>query len=110
MICEAGEVVIVPFPFVDSAAKKRRPSLVLSHLSFNEAHGHFICAMITTAAHSTSPSDIAIADLTAAGLSRSCVIRWKLFTLPNAIILKRAGALGAPDRDKVFAAAPTILC
>ena len=109
MICDAGDVVVVPFPFVDVAAEKRRPSLVLSRLAFNEAHGHCICAMITTAARSAWPSDIAIADRAAAGLSRSCVVLWKLFTLPNAIILRRTGALSEQDRDKVFAAARTIL-
>lgn len=109
MICDAGDVVVVPFPFVDIAAEKRRPSVVLSRLAFNEAHGHSICAMITTAARSAWPSDIAIADLGAAGLSRSCMVRWKLFTLPNAIILRRAGALSEQDRDKVFTAARIIL-
>jgi mRNA interferase MazF len=109
VICDFGDVVVVPFPFVDFAAEKRRPSLVLSHATFNEAHGHSICAMITTAARSKWRSDVAIEDLKPAGLNRSYVIRWKLFTLPNDLILKRAGKLSPQDRGKLVAAARTIL-
>jgi mRNA interferase MazF len=108
VICERGDVVVVPFPFVDVAAEKRRPSVVLSHRDFNEANGHSICAMVTTAGRTNWPSDIAIENLGSAGLRRACVVRFKLFTLPNLIILRRAGALAALDRRNVFAAARAI--
>ena len=108
MICDLGDVVVVPFPFVDVVAEKRRPSLILSRESFNQSSGHSVCAMITTAGRTRWPSDIVIDDFAAAGLRRSCVVRWKLFTLPNEIILKQAGKLGEPDRDNVIKAARTI--
>ena len=75
MICDAGDVVVLPFPFVDIAAEKRRPSVVLSRQDFNGSNGHSICAMITTASQTNWPSDIAITDLAAAGLPRACVVR-----------------------------------
>jgi mRNA interferase MazF len=109
VICDFGDVVVVPFPFVDIAADKRRPSLVLSRATFNQAHGHSICAMITTAARSEWRSDVAIEDLKPAGLNRPCVIRWKLFTLPNDLILRRAGKLASRDRGKVISAMRTIM-
>jgi len=109
VICDFGDVVVVPFPFVDLTADKRRPSLIISHTSFNSSHGHSICAMITTAARSKWPSDIQIEDLKTAGLSRRCVIRWRLFTLPNENFLRRAGRLAPSDRESVLAAAHKIL-
>ena len=109
MICDLGDVVVVPFPFVDFAAEKRRPSLILSRELFNHMNGHSICAMITTASRTRWPSDIAIGDFSAAGLQHPCVVRWKLFTLPNDIILKRAGKLGEPDRKNIISTARTIL-
>jgi mRNA interferase MazF len=109
VICDLGDVVVVPFPFVDIAAEKRRPSLILSRRPFNRSSGHSICAMITTATQSRWPSDTLINDLIVAGLRRSCVVRWKLFTLPNEIILRRAGKLGEPDRENVLSAAREIL-
>jgi mRNA interferase MazF len=109
VICDLGDVVVVPFPFVDLAAEKRRPSLILSQTGFNDAHGYSICAMITTAARSKWPSDITIRDLKPAGLNHPCVIRWKLFTLPNEIILKHLGSLTQRDRHDVIAAVRNVL-
>lgn len=109
MICDLGDVVVLPFPFVDIAAEKRRPSVILSHQDFNRLNGHSICAMITTAAQTAWPSDIKITDIGAAGLPRACVVRFKLFTLPNAIILKRAGALAELDRTNIVAATRAIV-
>jgi len=109
VICDFGDIVVVPFPFVDRAAEKRRPSLVLSHSDFNDSHGHSICAMITTAARTKWPSDIAIENLKPAGLPQPCVVRWKIFALPNAIILRRAGRLASRDRDNIVAAARIVV-
>lgn len=109
MICDFGDIVVVPFPFVDRVAEKRRPSLVLSHAAFNDSHGHSICAMITTAARAKWPSDVAIENLKPAGLKHPCVVRWKLFTLPNGIILRRAGRLASRDRETIVAAARTVV-
>jgi len=109
VICDLGDVVVVPFPFVDIAAEKRRPSLILSRRDFNRSSGHSICAMITTANQTRWSSDITIGDLATAGLPRACVVRWKLFTLPNDIILRHAGKLGNADRVKIIDAARTIL-
>jgi mRNA interferase MazF len=65
--------------------------------------------MITTAGHTRWQSDILIADLKTAGLQRPCVVRWKLFTLPNEIILKKSGVLSSPDRSKIIDASREIL-
>jgi mRNA interferase MazF len=104
VICDLGDVVVVPFPFVDIAAEKRRPAVVMSREGFNRSNGHSICAMVTTAGRMNWPTDISIANLEAAGLPRACVVRFKLFTLPNSIILRRAGALSESDRNNVLGA------
>lgn len=109
MICDFGDVAVVPFPFVDRPQVKRRPSAILSSQSFNEANGHSICAMITTASGSRWPSDITITDLASAGLSRPCVLRWKLFTLPNALILRKAGFLAADELHQTIAGIRSIM-
>ena len=101
MISEAFEVVVVPFPFIDVAVSKPRPSVVISARPFNEANGHTLLTMITTAARSSWPSDHLIADLGLAGLRVTCVVRFKLFTLENRLLDRRIGALGPGDRDAV---------
>jgi mRNA interferase MazF len=110
VICDFGDVVVVvPFPFVDRPIRKRRPSLVLSVRSFNETSGHSVLTMITTDAGTSWPSDLAVEDLAAAGLPRACVVRWKIFTLPNDAVLKKAGTFGAADREAFRLAARQVL-
>ena len=93
-----GDIVVVPFPFTDRSAVKRRPALVCSSEDFNRNSGHVVLAMVTTAAHSRWPGDVPICDLAPTGLPAPSVVRWKLFTLDAALVLRRAGALSADDR------------
>ncbi len=100
MICEAGDVAVVPFPFTERPGTKRRPALVLSGSGFNRESGHTVLAMITTKRAPAWPSDTPIEDLGEAGLPRPCAVRLKVFTLDNRLILRRAGRLSGTDRSK----------
>ena len=103
VICEKGSVVVVPFPFVDRRGAKRRPAVVLSSRQFNRA-GHTILSMITTSAHRSWPGDSVIRDLNSAGLRVSCIVRLKLFTLDNRLLLERLGELSDEDASRLDAA------
>jgi mRNA interferase MazF len=93
-----GNVVVVPFPFTDRAASKKRPALVCSSEDFNRKTRHLVLAMITTANHSSWADDISISDIEAAGLPAPSIVRWKLFTLDASHVVRRAGSLSARDR------------
>lgn len=101
MNCEQGDVAVVPFPFAERPGTKRRPALVLSSAHFNRSAGHTVLAMITTSSDPKWPGDVAIESLEESGLPRPCIVRLKLFTLDNRLLLRRAGRLGAEDRRKV---------
>ena len=98
MIFERFDVVVVPFPFVDSPTPKPRPALVLTTGAFNRANRHAVVAMITRATHTRWPSDHPIAELGPTGLRHASVVRWKTFTLDNRIIQRRIGTLDSKDR------------
>lgn len=100
MSFDAGDVVVVPFPFTDRKAAKRRPALVLSGAGHFNA-GHTVLAMITSGGHAGWPLDVPIQDGPAAGLNAPSVVRMKLFTLDNRLILRKAGALAAKDAKAV---------
>ena len=100
MTCEPFDVVVVPFPFADRQADRRRPALVVSSRDFNATHAQSILAMITSAGGEW-PSDIAIRDWSEAGLSVPCRVRLKLFTLDDALILRKAGTLSERDAEAV---------
>jgi mRNA-degrading endonuclease toxin of MazEF toxin-antitoxin module len=99
VICETWDVVTVPFPFTDREGSKRRPALVVSAESFNRS-GHSVLAMITTS-NVSWPTDSPLTQLSSCGLSRPCVVRLKLFTLDNRLIIKRIGHLAEEDKNRV---------
>jgi len=105
---DALDVVVVPFPFTDKPGTKRRPALVLSSSDFN-GHGHSILAMITTKHHAPWPGDCPIEDLQAAGLQAPCMVRLKLFTLDNRLLIRKVGKLGRTDAMSVSRAVGKIL-
>ena len=109
MICDRWRVAVVPFPFMERPAVKRRPALVISGKSFNGANGHTIMAMITTAALDKWPADHALLKPQAAGLAAACYVRWKVFTLPNEMIIRALGELDDEDREALAVQARTIL-
>lgn len=100
VICKRYDVVVVPFPFTDRRASKRRPALALSTQEFSAQTGHSVLAMITSAANLAWPFDIPV-DASQAGLSSPSKVRMKLFTLDNRLILRVVGTLGEIDRRAV---------
>jgi mRNA interferase MazF len=107
---KAYDVVVVPFPFTDRSTSKRRPALVLSDAGkFNKKVGQSVLAMITSANNSDWPLDVNINDLDTAGLPSASVVRMKLFTLDDKLILRKAGALAQQDRSKVSGAIKELL-
>ncbi|MDD2801789.1 MAG: type II toxin-antitoxin system PemK/MazF family toxin [Methylococcales bacterium] len=98
---EKFAVVVVPFPFTDQAATKRRPALVLSNFTFNTSVGHCVLAMITSAKNSNWLHDVTIADLNSAGLSSASIVCMKLFTLDTRLIIRQAGMLAESDQQSI---------
>ena len=95
------DIVVVPFPFTDRSATRRRPALVLGSRTFNQKVQHSVLAMITSAGQSSWPGDHLIHDLDAAGLPAECVIRLKLFTLDHRLVIRKAGTLAMADQKKL---------
>ena len=68
------DIVVVPFPYADRLAEKRRPALVISNHKL-AAHGLVWVAMITSADNARWPSDVPIAELKRAGLPAPSMVR-----------------------------------
>jgi mRNA interferase MazF len=68
------DIVVVPFPYADRLAEKRRPALVISNRKL-AVHGLVWVVMITSADNEAWSSDVAIADLKHAGLPAPSVVR-----------------------------------
>ena len=84
------------------AWNQERPAAVISKAVFNR-RGHTVLSMITSALHEGWPGDVRIGDYRGAGLDAPCILRLKLFTLDNRLILKKIGRLNPVDRRSVGA-------
>ena len=107
MTCDAFEVVVVPFPFIDSDQSVKRPAAVLSRRAFN-AEGHTVMAMITDARNQPWPLDIRI-DHQSAGLKMPSVVRMKFFTLDNRLVVRAIGRLSPVDQKKLLGSMRKVL-
>lgn len=99
MTLQPFDVVVVPFPYSDRLAEKRRPALVVSHRDLPARLGRVWVAMITSVPV-TELGDMPIADLQAAGLPVASTLRAsKLATLDAGRILRVVGRLSEADQS-----------
>lgn len=94
---KAWDVVLIPFPFTDRSAAKQRPALIINADEYRSKTGHFVMLMITSAKHSLWYSDVKISDLSITGLNIPSLIRFKMFSLDEKLIIKKTGSLTGAD-------------
>ena len=86
-----GDIVVVPFPYSDRLAEKRRPALVVSADKFNDHSGFLWVVMITSKLQRPLSEDIAF-DHTRVGLSKASIIRIaKIATIEAERVVRVAG-------------------
>jgi Growth inhibitor len=100
-----GEVLVLPFPYSDKLAEKKRPAVVISRPSLERAHGLVWVAMITSDRGASRADDVPISNLTRSGLPAPSLVRpVKLATIEPARVLRVAGALTKSDLSAVLQA------
>jgi len=95
-----GDVVVLPFPFSDLSASKKRPALVIAAVP---PHNDVILCMITSKnTKDSSAIPITKTDFATGGLPRDSNIRPnRLFTAESTLILRTAGKLSDDKINKV---------
>lgn len=103
-----GDVVVVPFPYSDQLAEKRRPALVVSGDRFNR-NGFLWVVMITSKVES-APPDVVPLDHAKAGLSKPSVVRAaKIATIEASRVIRVAGRINRKALAAVSKAMDSIL-
>ena len=98
------DVVVVPFPYSDRLAGKRRPALVISHPDLAEMTGRIWVAMITSTPGETL-GDAMISDIADAGLPVTSTLRaGRIATLDADRVLRTIGHLSPRDQTSARAA------
>ncbi len=92
-----GDVVVIPFPFSDLSASKRRPAVILADLPGDD----FILSQITSKnVYDTFSVAVEADDMDGGSLAKTSNIRPnKLFTAEESLILYKVGAL-KPEKLK----------
>ena len=94
-----GEVVLVPFPFTDQSAAKKRPAVVVSSAAYNRSRLDVVLMAITSQIRpSLSFGEISVGDWKKAGLLAPSIIKPLLMTIEKTLVLKRLGHLEGQDR------------
>jgi mRNA interferase MazF len=100
--CRKWDIILVPFPFTDLTAAKRRPALVVSPDDFNKSGPDVVIAFLTSRLEvSRRPGDYRIRFWKESGLPKASLLRMKFATIDHEIIVKRIGRLIEMERDKV---------
>jgi mRNA interferase MazF len=92
------DIVVVPFPYADKLAEKRRPAVVISATAVSDRYKLVWLAMVTSASNPRWDCDVDISDLKPTHLPAPSRIRpVKIATADTACVLRRIGQLSAAD-------------
>jgi mRNA interferase MazF len=95
----AGDVVLVPFPYRDRLAERARPAIVVSEVAYNR-NGDVVVAAVTS--HGVRfATDVTLSDWASAGLKVPSTARMLLATVAGSRILLHIGQLTARDWTEV---------
>jgi mRNA-degrading endonuclease toxin of MazEF toxin-antitoxin module len=99
MAFDAGDVVLVPFPYRDRLAERARPAVVVSAAAYNQ-YGDVVVAAITSHAPRVAMY-VGLIDWATAGLKLPSTVRMLLATVASARILLHIGHLTERDWTQV---------
>jgi mRNA interferase MazF len=103
---DAGEIVLVRYPFTDLTTSKKRPAVILSPRTYTARFGDLALMPLTSQAD--ADSTLALSEWRAAGLRKPTWVKPIIGTLTTRLIERRLGQLVDADHQCVRAA-PAIL-
>lgn len=102
---EFGDILLVPFPFTNQAASKKRPAVVVSSRAYNTAKPDVILMAVTSQLRASAIlGEVWLKDWKAAGLLKPSAVKPVLATLEQSLVIRQLGALGAADREALRSA------
>jgi mRNA interferase MazF len=86
---DRGDLLLIPFPFTDLSASKRRPVLALTA---SDSYGDFIALPVTSRPQTANAMPLTQSDLTAGSLPAASWVRTnRIVTLNASLIVKAIG-------------------
>ncbi|MCC6917683.1 MAG: type II toxin-antitoxin system PemK/MazF family toxin [Alphaproteobacteria bacterium] len=95
---EFGDIVLVPFPFTDQTASKKRPAVVVSSRAYNVAKADVVLMAVTSQMRpSASLGETWVADWKGAGLLKPSAVKPIFTTIEQSLVIRMLGRLASPD-------------
>lgn len=105
-----GDIILVPLPFTNQEASKRRPAVVVSAQSYNITRPDIIVMAVTSQqVGAARVDDVQITSWEAAGLLKPSAIKPVIATLQRTLVVRHLGSLGPEDRDALKTAIGKLL-
>jgi mRNA interferase MazF len=105
-----GDIVLVPFPFTDQSATKKRPAAVVSSAAYHRGRRDLIIMAVTSQARPGSAlGEVKVADWKSAGLLKPSVVKPVITTIEATLVLRRLGRLKPEDQESLRRAIGAIL-
>jgi mRNA interferase MazF len=95
----SGDLVLVPFPFTDQSATKRRPAVVVSSDAYHRERPDLVILAVTSQTRpAAGVGEAVIAKWKEAGLLRPSVLKPVVATVERGLVLRKLGRLEEEDR------------
>lgn len=94
-----GDIVLVPFPFTDQSASKKRPAVVVSSCAFHQTRPDVMLMAITSKVQTLQHLDgLMIQSWEESGLLKPSVVKPVMTTVTRTLIIKKLGRLEEHDQ------------
>jgi mRNA interferase MazF len=96
---EFGAVVLVPFPFTDQSASKRRPAVVVSNHAYNTVRLDVVVMAITSQLRPTPAlGEVWVSQWQQAGLLKPSAVKPVFATIEQGLVIRELGSLQPVDQ------------
>jgi mRNA interferase MazF len=96
---EFGDIVLVPFPFTDQSAAKKRPAVVISSAAYQRERPDLIIMAITSQVRPTQTlGEVVVKDWQGTGLLKPSAIKPVIATIEKPLIISTLGRLKDNDQ------------
>lgn len=105
-----GDIVLVPFPFTDQSAAKKRPAVIVSSEEYNHRRPDIVLMAVTSQMGCGEYyGDMPVNLWKKAGLLKPSVIKPIFTTIEKSLVLKKLGRLENEDSSALGETLQTIL-
>lgn len=105
-----GDIVLVPFPFTDQSATKRRPAVIVSSDRYHRERPDLIIMAVTSQARPAGGvGEVQVKEWQAAKLLKPSVVKPVITTIEHSLVIRTLGRLKEVDQQALQQALAAVI-